>query len=166
MIRTASRSTRVALVSALFSALLVACGDSDTTSDPVNDADSTGSSSLSTETPTGESGSENVDPLGFRVSAAPETELTVEIVPVASGVEQQTLRQKVKVTEEPWSMLFTVFIDSATLTISLESGSEANFETIRGHLVDVDDPFGPIEVTEVLDTVPVSGQEPIVVTLP
>lgn len=38
-------------------------------------------------------------------------------------------------------------------------------QTIRSHMVDPEDPFGPIEVTDVLDTVSVSGQEPVVITM-
>lgn len=170
MIRIASRSTRVVVILAVFSALIVACSDddatSDATNDPIDQQDSVDGSSVSAETPKGDSGSADVDPLGYRVIAAPGTELTVEVVPVYGDQEQQRLTQNVVVTEEPWGMLFTVFIDSATLTVSLDSGAEATIETIRGHLVDIDDPFGPIEVTEVLDTVSVTGPEPIVIDVP
>lgn len=170
MTRIASRSTRVVVILALFSALIVACSDDDTTSDPTNgpidQQDSADGSSVSDDTPNGDSGSADVDPLGYRVIAEPGTELTVEVVPVYGELEQQTMTQNIVVTDEPWSMLFTVFIDSATLTVSLESGTEATVETIRGHMVDPEDPFGPIEVTDVLGSVSISGQEPVVIDMP
>ena len=50
-------------------------------------------------------------------------------------------------------MLFTVFVDSAEMTVEITEGDAATIQAIRGRSVDPENPIGAIEVTETIDTV-------------
>lgn len=164
--RLIHRSSGRVIVLALLVALLAACGGTDTTNDPADPGGSSDQPAVSSEGAGGGGESDEVDPLGFRVTAEPGTELSAEIVAVYAGEDQPTLRQKIVVEDEPWIMVFTGFIESATLEVTIESGSEATIEGVRGYQIDPEQMPGPIEVTEVFDSTTITGPDPVVIEIP
>jgi hypothetical protein len=103
--------------------------------------------------------------LGYQVTGEPGTELEIEVVAVADGVAQQAFDQTPILRDEPFWMLFTTFIDSATITISISEGEPATLEVFYGRAVDPENPTLGVDIVDLLETIEV-GSEPITVELP
>ncbi|MCO8126077.1 hypothetical protein NHL50_02520 [Acidimicrobiia bacterium EGI L10123] len=99
--------------------------------------------------------------LGWQLTGEPGTVVSLETVAVSDGTEQPSMDQEFTLDEEPTQMLFTVFVDSAEISLAVTAGGPVTAEAIRGRAVDPEDPFAGIEVLEVLDAVevPADGSE-------
>ncbi len=145
-------------------ALAAGCGGGDTTTPSARSSESD-AAPITEAGPSGRSDATS-DVLGYQVTAEPGTVLEIETVAVADGIAQSPLPQTLTIRDEPAPMLFTVFVDSATIDVEITDGDSATFEVIRGHMVDPEDPFGGIEVTETLQTVEITADAPATITAP
>lgn len=141
-------------------------GDEPTAADPtVTTAGSGDGGTDNTAAPSEEDDPANPLTLGYQVAGEPGTELEIEVIAVADGVEQQAMDQTPILTDEPFWMLLTTFIDSATITISVTEGQSATLEIFYGRAVDPDNPTLGVDIVNPLDTIEV-GSEPVTVELP
>jgi hypothetical protein len=153
--------------------VLAGCGDDDDGAvAPAGDAvvedevqDVAGEAGTSEDGTAGDAAEDSA--IGWQLTGDPGTVVELETVGVSDGVEQPSLDQQFTLEEEPTRLMFTVFIDSAEVTLAVTEGGAVTADAISGRLVDPDDPFGGIEVIEVLGSVevPADGSE-VVLTIP
>lgn len=103
--------------------------------------------------------------LGYQVAGEPGTELEIELIAVADGADQQTIDQTPILRDEPFWMLLSTFIDSATITISVTEGEPVTLEVFYGRAVDPNNPALGVDIVDPLETIEV-GSEPVTVELP
>jgi hypothetical protein len=155
--------------------LLAGCGDDD-------DASSTpaGGQATSTTAPAGGGAAEPEDlpgasgeddpnnpwVLGYRVTGPAGSQIEVDVVAVAAGEEQPSFSQRPEVGDEPWTAVFTNWVESATLEITSIAGGPVTVEGITGRFTDADDPFGGIDVSEVHGSVEVGAGETVTLEVP
>ena len=99
--------------------------------------------------------------LGWQLTGEPGTVVSLETVAVSDGTEQPSMDQELTLEDEPVRMLFTVFVDSAEVSLAVTAGGPVTAEAIRGRALDPEDPFAGVEVVEVLGSVevPAGGAE-------
>jgi hypothetical protein len=103
--------------------------------------------------------------LGYQVTGEPGTQLEIEVIAIADGVEQQAFDQTPILRNEPFWLVFSTFIDSATITISVTEGEPATLEVFYGRAADPDNPTLGVDIVDPLETIEV-GSEPVTVELP
>ncbi|MGK2947486.1 MAG: hypothetical protein ACSLFP_02855 [Acidimicrobiales bacterium] len=104
--------------------------------------------------------------LGYRVTGDPGSQVEVRYTAVSDGVEQQPQTQTTTLGDEPFALLFTVFVDAVEMEITVVEGGPVTLEGVRGRSVDPDNPIGEVEVTEVLAEVDASTDSPGTVEIP
>jgi hypothetical protein len=115
--------------------------------------------------PSGDDDPANPLVLGYQVAGEPGTELELEVVAVADGVEQQAMDQRPILRDEPFWILLSTFVDSATITISVTEGESATLEVFYGRAVNPDNPTLGVEIVEPIETIEV-GNVPVSVEIP
>ena len=138
--------------------LLAGCGDDDGSSTPPPGGASatTAASGAATEDDAGAdaAASDADDPsnpwvLGYRVTGPAGSVVEVEVIAIAAGDEQPSFTQRPNLDDDPWIAVFTNWVESATLEVTVTSGGPVTVEGITGRFQDPEDPFGGIDVSEV-----------------
>jgi hypothetical protein len=104
--------------------------------------------------------------LGWQISGAPGTVVQVVSTGTYAGDEQQPLEQTVTIGDEPAHLLFTGFIESATVEVTVTEGGPVVVEGLRGRAADPENPFGGIVVVEVLVNAEVGPGETATIAFP
>lgn len=147
---------------------LAGCGDDDggeAAADASATTAPTGSGSRGTGSGDGTASSEDRTTFGYRIDGAPGTTVEVETV-AETEAGPSDMSQSWTVTNEPRWSLYTNWVTGGEITFELTEGEAATVEIIRGHTVEPDNPFAELEVVEVIETVEVSADAPVTVTLP
>ncbi len=166
------RRAPMALLAAL--ALLVAAGCSSDDDGPDAAPEATEQPSGGGEGSSGEAAQASADDddpsnpsvLGYEVDGPAGTTVVVVSNLVAIDQEQPPVSATWSITERPRWQLFTDWVESGELEIEVTEGGPATVTAIRAHYIDVDDPFGGIEVDERLGSVEVSAGTPATLAIP
>lgn len=159
---------RTIVLGVLLLTALAACGDNG--DDSVGGAADAPTTTTPTTTTTAGSDEDPANPwvIGFRVTIE-QGDATVETVAVGryNGEDQQPLTTNRSVTpDNPTFLLFTNFIESATVTVTVADGDPVTIEGIRGRFADAENPFAGIEVRDVLSSTTASAGDEVTIDLP
>jgi hypothetical protein len=161
-------TVRTIVLGVLLLTALAACGGNG--DDSVGGAADGPTTTTPTTTTTAGSDEDPANPwvIGFRVTIE-EGDATVETsaVGVYNGEDQQPLTTNRTVKpDDPTFLLFTNFIESATVTVTVTDGGPVTIEGIRGRLADAENPFAGIEVRDVLSSTTASAGDEVTIDLP
>jgi hypothetical protein len=168
---TIRRGLRSALPGLLSVALMLGgCGDDDgATAAPTDTRSQTTASDAPAAdgpVPTDVDDPNNPWVLGYEVRGPEGSVVDIEVLAVAQGQEQQPFSQRPTLRGEPVSALFTNWVESATLEITVAEGGPVTVEGIRARYLDPDQPFDGIEVSEVHGSVEVAGGATVTLQVP
>jgi hypothetical protein len=93
--------------------------------------------------------------LGYSVRGEAGAQIEVEVVAYYQGEAQPAFTQRPSLTGDPVTALFTGFVEAAELQITVVEGGPVTVDGVRGRFLDPEDPFGGVEVREVLSSVEV-----------
>jgi len=171
--------TTIRLVAAMLVASLAVTGAGCSGDDDLADRDApTTTGAAPGDDDSGDDGSGDGDPaedgsddevpadLGWQISGGPGTVVEVVSIGTYAGDEQQPLEQTVTIGDEPAHLLFTGFIESATVEVTVTEGGPVVVEGIRGRAADPENPFGGIVVVEVLVNAEVGPGETATIAFP
>lgn len=96
---------------------------------------------------------ENPITYAYRVTGEPGTNVTVVSTLAGLGISPEPIQQVWTVSEKPVSMLFPASTTSGTVTLKVDSGTNATLELVKGHAVNPADSTAGIEVVESLQTI-------------
>lgn len=105
--------------------------------------------------------------LGYTVTVSAEATVEIEAIGIFNGEPQQPMATTRTIQPDtPDGVLFTGFIEAAEVTVTVTEGGPVTLEGIRGRLNDRDNPFGGIEVRDVLASEQIAAGESGSVEIP